>query len=73
MIQFDYRIVFPMGWFNHQPVFVSKDWCPTQIISATENTTDLVPSYVGIAINHEIRIRVKQPGFNGRYFDVPGS
>ena len=46
MIQFDYRIFFQMGWFNHQPVFVSKDWCPTQIISATENTTDLAPQKV---------------------------
>lgn len=25
------------------------------------------PSYVGIAINHEIRIPIRQPGFNGKW------
>ena len=46
MIHFDNRIFFQLAWFNHQPVFVSKDWFPTQMISATENTTDLTPHKV---------------------------
>ncbi len=27
---------------------------------------DKLPSYMGIIINHEIRIPIKQPGFNGK-------
>ena len=30
----------------------------------------LLPSYVGILINHEIRIPIKQPGFHGKYLRV---
>ena len=27
---------------------------------------EILPSYVGILINHEIRIPIKQPGFSGK-------
>ena len=27
---------------------------------------EILPKYIGIIVNHEIRIPIKQPGFNGR-------
>ena len=27
---------------------------------------EILPSYVGMIVNHEIRILIKQPGFNGK-------
>ena len=27
---------------------------------------EILPSYIGVIINHEIRIPINQPGFNGK-------
>ena len=64
---------------NHQPLknngFESDDWEASNLQSSNEKKKprclgytedEILPIYVGIISNNEIRIPIKQPGFNGK-------
>ena len=79
MIHFDEHI-FQMGWFNQQLGKKKKTFrrfgAYEGVLSSPEQWKkalvclgyigDQLPSYIGIIINHDIRIPIKQPGFNGK-------